>query len=163
MKKNLLIFSLVLSTTAAAKVLIQFPKIEETVVTEKELNSYKENLTADSTNPLVIELRANPSTEKDVVSEDDRSIASSGSATPSEEKAAEKKEEKPESNHEAKASAKHDEKGEEKHSGVHHEVVGVPPEESLRWLKNGNKRYTRGFLRADGIKRTEASCYCLFM
>ncbi len=28
----------------------------------------------------------------------------------------------------------------------------VPPEQSLTWLKNGNTRYVKGFLRSDGLK-----------
>jgi carbonic anhydrase len=39
---------------------------------------------------------------------------------------------------------------------VHHaEVLGVPADKALGWLKNGNTRFTKGFLRKDGMGKIE--------
>jgi carbonic anhydrase len=37
----------------------------------------------------------------------------------------------------------------------HHKPEGVPAEKALGWLKNGNTRYTKGFLRKDGISKKD--------
>lgn len=38
---------------------------------------------------------------------------------------------------------------------AHHKVEGVPAEKALGWLRNGNIRYTKGFLRKDGMGKKD--------
>lgn len=43
------------------------------------------------------------------------------------------------------------------HESHHSEVQGISPDKSLGWLKNGNTRFTKGFLRADGLTKKDVS------
>lgn len=40
-------------------------------------------------------------------------------------------------------------------AAAHHGSEGVEPTEALQWLKNGNTRFTTGFLRRDGTKKAD--------
>lgn len=155
MKSVFTIFLVLFSIQSFSKVLIQFPKIEVEKISEKELN-VREDMSRpiDTSNPLVVELRAGLLSTSDASSEEERSIASSGKAEEAEKKA----EKVPEQIQEKIVgnSVEKVEKKEEKHKEESsHHVVGIAPDESLRWLKNGNKRFTRGFLRADGISKKD--------
>lgn len=51
--------------------------------------------------------------------------------------------------------AKHAEHEAVKANEHHHASSGVSPDKALVWLKNGNTRYTKGFLRKDGISSSD--------
>jgi carbonic anhydrase len=41
------------------------------------------------------------------------------------------------------------------HVAQHHEPEGVAPEKALQWLKNGNTRFVKGYLRKDGADKKD--------
>lgn len=51
------------------------------------------------------------------------------------------------------AAQTHQEPG--KNSAHHSEEKSIPPDKALKWLQNGNNRYTKGFLRKDGISSSD--------
>lgn len=38
---------------------------------------------------------------------------------------------------------------------THHTAEGVAPEQAMKWLKNGNKRFLKGFFRKDGATKAD--------